>query len=1543
MKDDTVIQTTIVSLSSSLESKTGGKYGGMIRQSKVNMIRNDLLRLFSYVNSISTPLFGLTFWISVLRMLQFMGPAICLQYESVWDINGEDSSSITIVSFFVHLIPVKYRASVVEVFSIGYIVLKVAIIASLQYFSYSYKTTSSLSHSVASFLTFYFSTFGEFLHPVALQLSFEELSRAVFVSTTQETKSYVLSLLVFLVSCLFLSIIIGVTSEGLVFRPNSMMTVSTKPQNRMQLMTTILTIIYAFATHSPFKMKVVCAVIGCILYLYSITIAFNCAGFIQNDIKTGFIASCVSGFVSSIGVLIFLNSGAKGQLLHLFALGIWFFVCYLFIRMIINKISNGHLAILDNIEENEDHFSEIKSVNHLLNIALSGYRIAHPCCLKWTIFKLAIDHWQKDVDLWYAFAKYVIMYPEENQTLGWIYNSVVSLKLKGSVARAIKMELMMMTREREFNMCPLLKNKLNAIMKHVQGTKHKLRHVWDVAIQGNIGEIEPATKRAAAAIEKNDSDFKQLFFQFPNNRFVTRAYSRFLYEIKADIPGSIEMSEKTKKLQRGILVSPDNAHELGMRAFPLLPSELNINSRIMAASKGQVSETFQTSLTEVEIDIGDDSDKKDVAAIQERIDTLTFPAISKSKIFRFLYFLVFFLAVFIGIIILMITMYEDLVSPLDYIFQLARIRQLITIVTTFAGRYALQSLDLIQTSKPLTTVLPTNLGSTWDIQKQILYLLIQISRSTQQLEDMRDYKNDVPKISLAKSKIFHTILNYSMYNSPTDISYRKYSIQNAAGDYLIQLDRLVQINASDMEPTVLDSTMILNPIKNLDGINNGIDESLLLFTDYILDHNDFYHRIFLYSLIGLIFVSVAGMFGLLYWSLKSINENKIEVYRCLTSLPKNTVSSIAENLRVIKKDADGSSTTKDSELSKQEENILKVFNTAASGERNSSESLLIIIGTVALVIIHILCSYYLYELGYFETQRLDENVPHIHYLHNCFTAMFAAISMANHFGSSFTNHSIKLYTKEQFKTIIVGRLAQGIKYFHLSWFGGRGDHELPFLSLEGLLNKANAASLCRNRNVNTGFFEEEIKCRSIDNVFNLVQPYLLRLVHLHTYLNESVSFYQNYTRVMWDILLYPVYDKFFAPMSTEIVPAIKSELSTEQSSVFPIVLIFLFIAILIESSVFYQINKIDLHLRFVLGLLQHCPTAIVLQTPKIVSVLSGKFSSAKTNTTKRDSDFFDSVFNCLPDAILSTNDLNEIEIVNKSFKRCFGELEGKITLSTFMERFEGDKTQILSSQNTTVELLFKTEDSVVAYNAVGFMCSMKYVISFTDITQNKRYSTLIKEEREKSDHLLSSILPPSLVKRVQQGEKNISFSVQSVSIVFIDIVEFTPWCGSNPANIVMLTLNNLFRKYDSLLAKRPTMTKIKCIGDCYMAAGGVFTEINQPATHAKDAVEFGLDAIAAVEELNQELNQNLRIRVGINTGGPVVGGVLGIGKPTFEILGPAINLAQQMEHHGVPMAVHISRSVYELIYGNTFKIKERGNTEIKGGSVLTYLVIGNNQ
>ena len=92
--------------------------------------------------------------------------------------------------------------------------------------------------------------------------------------------------------------------------------------------------------------------------------------------------------------------------------------------------------------------------------------------------------------------------------------------------------------------------------------------------------------------------------------------------------------------------------------------------------------------------------------------------------------------------------------------------------------------------------------------------------------------------------------------------------------------------------------------------------------------------------------------------------------------------------------------------------------------------------------------------------------------------------------------------------------------------------------------------------------------------------------------------------------------------------------------------------------------------------------------------------------------------------------------------------------------------------------------------------------------------------------------------------------------------------------------------------------------------------------------------------MNEELHETFRIRVGCNTGGPLVAGVLGIEKPIFDILGPDINLGIRLEQSATPMQVCIPQHVYELVYGDYFVIKEKGDLEVKGKTYHTYNVSG---
>ena len=155
----------------------------------------------------------------------------------------------------------------------------------------------------------------------------------------------------------------------------------------------------------------------------------------------------------------------------------------------------------------------------------------------------------------------------------------------------------------------------------------------------------------------------------------------------------------------------------------------------------------------------------------------------------------------------------------------------------------------------------------------------------------------------------------------------------------------------------------------------------------------------------------------------------------------------------------------------------------------------------------------------------------------------------------------------------------------------------------------------------------------------------------------------------------------------------------------------------------------------------------------------------------------------------------------------------------------------------------------------------------------------------------------------------------------------------------MGNLSQIFAAFDSDLAKYEKMTKIKLIGDDYMAAGGLFGKPEEPASgHAEEIIKFAIDCLADLEEINVKLNASLEVRIGINTGGPLYAGVLGTDKPVFDIIGDPINIAARLQSTDIPGKIQISAATKELVDG-LFSIEERGEVFLKGkGKQKTYLV-----
>ena len=213
-------------------------------------------------------------------------------------------------------------------------------------------------------------------------------------------------------------------------------------------------------------------------------------------------------------------------------------------------------------------------------------------------------------------------------------------------------------------------------------------------------------------------------------------------------------------------------------------------------------------------------------------------------------------------------------------------------------------------------------------------------------------------------------------------------------------------------------------------------------------------------------------------------------------------------------------------------------------------------------------------------------------------------------------------------------------------------------------------------------------------------------------------------------------------------------------------------------------------------------------------------------------------------------------------------------------------------------------------------------------------SRQLELEKEKSDRLLLNVLPAALVPRLREGETTIADDYPSVTVLFSDIVGFTPLAATRPAKEMVDLLDGVFTTFDRLADERG-VEKIKTIGDSYMAAGGL---TDPDSDHARRVVDLGLAMQDAVAAHAQEW-RGLQLRIGVHTG-PAAGGVIGHHKFAFDLWGATINTASRLEQHGLPGHVHISAETWQLVR-DEFACQLRGQTELRGiGERQTYLVTG---
>lgn len=211
----------------------------------------------------------------------------------------------------------------------------------------------------------------------------------------------------------------------------------------------------------------------------------------------------------------------------------------------------------------------------------------------------------------------------------------------------------------------------------------------------------------------------------------------------------------------------------------------------------------------------------------------------------------------------------------------------------------------------------------------------------------------------------------------------------------------------------------------------------------------------------------------------------------------------------------------------------------------------------------------------------------------------------------------------------------------------------------------------------------------------------------------------------------------------------------------------------------------------------------------------------------------------------------------------------------------------------------------------------------------------LNEANSRIRSLLLNILPSKVADRLEDNlEESIIEKYDSISVCFMDIVDFSQMSLVIGAEKLVVLLNNLFSEIDNIVGDF-RIEKIKTIGDAYMAAAGL---PDRYEGHEEEIVNFARAVIKKIEEFNKRNNTNLHVRIGINTG-MAVAGIIGKKKFIYDIWGESVNLAARQESYGIADKICVSKSTMEILK-DKYEFTDRGLIDIKGFGPTSSYILG---
>ena len=216
----------------------------------------------------------------------------------------------------------------------------------------------------------------------------------------------------------------------------------------------------------------------------------------------------------------------------------------------------------------------------------------------------------------------------------------------------------------------------------------------------------------------------------------------------------------------------------------------------------------------------------------------------------------------------------------------------------------------------------------------------------------------------------------------------------------------------------------------------------------------------------------------------------------------------------------------------------------------------------------------------------------------------------------------------------------------------------------------------------------------------------------------------------------------------------------------------------------------------------------------------------------------------------------------------------------------------------------------------------------------------VQKAKAETDRLLRNVLPDKIADRLkEQPDEIIADNCTEATVLFADLVGFTPLSRRLGAEKIVTLLNDIFSRFDKV-AQELQVEKIKTIGDAYMVVAG----LPEPQRdHADRIARLSLRMLDEIQKVAEQENIDATLRIGIDSG-PVMAGVIGKTKFFYDVWGDTVNMASRLESHGTPGKIQISSAMKKQL-SKSFVVEKRGRIDIKGADAKTtwYLISEKNE